>query len=333
MGKCLECVANTDCKVATKPICNTATNTCAPCQSDAECPTDPGVCLDDGHCAAKAEVIFVEGLPAGCAGADGSSAKPYCAPNDAVAAMTDARHVVVIRGAVTSPMAIASGVLLPVVVGQKNTTGDPGTISAGVGVAVRISSDDVLVRDLIVNGGSIAGAKGVVVSGTKTKTSLRRVTVALGTGLGVAAEAGAALTMDRCIVQNNSAGGVTITGASYDIQNSVIAGNGFGAKFTSTAISAGSQFKFNTVLAGAGVATTCDPANLQNLTDSVVVGINDCTLTNSVTAMPTFSTAKPFHLTAHLACPAAPATFPAYDIDGDPRVAPTIDCGADQYVP
>ena len=35
----------------------------------------------------------------------------------------------------------------------------------------------------------------------------------------------------------------------------------------------------------------------------------------------------------HVACPATPSMLPVYDIDGDPRVGPDIDCGADQFVP
>ena len=51
-------------------------------------PVDPGVCMTDGHCATSGEVIFVEFNSSGCPAPDGSSAKPYCAPNDAVAVLT-----------------------------------------------------------------------------------------------------------------------------------------------------------------------------------------------------------------------------------------------------
>ena len=62
-------------------------------------------------------------------------------------------------------------------------------------------------------------------TGTGTKLRLVRVTVSLGTGLGVQADTGAELRMDRCLVQNNSVGGILINGASYDIQNTIIANN------------------------------------------------------------------------------------------------------------
>jgi len=75
---------------------------------------------------------------------------------------------------------------------------------------------------------------------------------------------------------------------------------------------------------------TCDSTNPQALADSIVVGLNDsCTLTNTITTMP--SALSGYHLTAHLPCPATPASpVPDHDVDGDPRTPP-LDCGADQF--
>ena len=50
-------------------------------------------------------------------------------------------------------------------------------------------------------------------------------------GLGVEANTGAELHMDRCVVENNSLGGLLIDGVTYDISNSVFAGNGYGVRF------------------------------------------------------------------------------------------------------
>ena len=92
-------------------------------------------------------------------------------------------------------------------------------------------------------------------------------------------------------------------------------------------------YAFNTVVAGLGNAVSCDPGNAKSLTASVLSGGNDsCTLANCITTAPAFSPARPYHLTAHLACPTAPSTFPAHDFDGDSRATP-LDCGADQLVP
>jgi hypothetical protein len=288
--------------------------------------------MTDGHCATSAEVIFVEFNSAGCLGADGSSAKPYCAPSDGVAQLTAGRRVMVIRGAASGQVALATTGVAPVIIGRQNGIGAGASVPATVSSSIKVSSDTVLIRDLTVNLGSTSMSTGVLVTGSSAKATLLRVTASLGTGVGIDAEAGASVAMDRCLVQNNSAGGVLVNGASYNIQNSIIAANGYGIAFSASTITAGSVFSFNTVVA-VGSAATCDPSAPQTLTNSIVSGLNvSCTLTNSITAAPTFSSTKPYHLTGHLPCPSAPASFPDHDFDGDPRTVP-VDCGADQFVP
>ena len=335
-GKCVECLASADCKVTGKPVCDPGMNTCRACQADSECPADPGVCMTDGHCAASGEVIFVEFNASGCPNADGSSAKPYCLPNDGVAALTNGRHVIVIRGAAGDRMIVATTAKGPIVIGRKSLAGDVGSIPAGAGSALTVFSDDVLVRDLTINGGTASGSKGLVTTGASTKLTLVRVAATLGTGLGVDAEGGATLTMDQCYVENNSVGGILVNGAKYGIQNSVIAGNGgtsgYGVQFTASAISAGSQFWFNTI-ANNPIAATCDLNNAQTINASIVSGpVASCNVLNSLATAPSFDATRPYHLTAHHGCLSVPGTFPDHDVDGDPRTSPP-DCGADQYVP
>src|SRR5215831_10989966 len=56
-GVCVECVLDGDCmgKPLT-PICDT--HSCRGCKTDAECRSDPGICMLDGHCATTGEVIY-----------------------------------------------------------------------------------------------------------------------------------------------------------------------------------------------------------------------------------------------------------------------------------
>lgn len=329
-GKCVECATSTDC-AGTKPVCNTSANTCRACASDAECPADPGVCMADGHCAATGEVIFVEFNASGCAGADGTSAKPYCAPNDGVAHLAAGHNVIVLRGAFGAQMMLNTSAISPVIIGRMNASSVVGSVPATVSTAITVSSDTVLIRDLTVNFGSTSTSKGIAVTGASTKLTLLRVTASLGTGLGVDAESGSTLTMDECYVLNNSTGGILVNGAGYSIQNTVIAGNGYGVQF-SAPVSANSQLRFNTVVNNP-IAATCDLTSTETFTDSIFTGpMVNCSVTDSVTTAPTFSTTQPFHLTAHLPCPTAPAagTFPDHDIDGDARTG-TIDCGADEF--
>ena len=330
-GKCVECAKSSDCS-GTKPICNTSANTCRPCATDAECPADPGVCMADGHCATTSEVIFVDST-ASCAVADGTSGKPYCAPNDGVAHLAVGRNVIVLRGNSSSQMALATTGVSPVIIGRTNASSVAGSVPAIASAGVSISSDTVLVRDLTVNVGTGTSSKGIAVTGASTKVTLLRVTASLGTGLGVDAEAGASLTMDECYVLNNSTGGIVINGASYSIQNTVIASNGYGIQFGSP-IAANAQLRFNTIV-GNPIAATCDSTNTETFTNSILSGpMANCNVADSVTTSPppTFSTTPPYHLTAHIGCPTPPpaGTFPDHDIDGDSRTG-TIDCGADQF--
>ena len=323
---CVQCLDDSKCSGVT-PKCDG--HICRACRSDAECGGE-NVCLDSGACA-SAEVIFVEFKAAGCAGATGASDKPFCNPSDAVAAVAAGKgFVIVIKGPASGPLLLDTPVTTTiVVVGRKNTAGESPVIPLGVLTGVHVSTGNVLVRDLAVTGGTAASAKGAVVTGAGVTLTLRNVSIDTGTGLGVQADTGATLAMDQCTVKNNPGGGLLINGASYNVTNSVFATSSYGVKFNVP--KAPTSFAFNTVVANTSIAVSCDLSNPQTLTASIVAGFNDsCTLTNCVTTAPTFDAARPFRLTAHLACPMAPASFPDHDIDGDARTAP-IDCGADQF--
>jgi len=329
-GACVDCVADSDCsaKQPRTPICQA--HACRACKTDAECP-DPNICMTDGHCATTDEVLFVEFSSAGCPSEDGSSAHPYCAPNSAVAKLTSTKHIIVIRGATNNQLSLGTSGLKPIVVGKKSSSGVDPSILAGAATSIAVTSDDVLIRDLLVNLGSTAASKGIAVSGSTTLT-LSNVQVKLGTGLGIQADTGSLLTMDRCIVTGNDAGGILINGAGYTIQNTIVAENMISqVQFAATPNPAASSFRFNTVVATSGSAAICDPGNRRTLSDSIVVGGQNCTLANSITTAPTFKSSTDYHLTAHLQCPATPAApVPDHDIDGDPRTPP-LDCGADQF--
>lgn len=331
---CVPCVASSDCP-ADNPICDVAKNSCHPCSEDKDCSNaftgGPGLCVA-GRCPKETEVVYVEFNGNGCPGANGSSQNPYCTPNVGAAALASGRRVLVLRGAASDRLTLATSGVSPVIVGRKNAVGDAPSIPATSTTAVTISGDNVLIRDLTLNLGSTAASKGVLVTGTGTKLQLLRVTAQLGTGLGVDAESGADLHMDECLVQNNSAGGVLINDASYQIQNSIFAGNLYGAKFNVPR--APSSFTFNTIVGNTGNAVTCDPSHMQQLVGSIIIGANDsCDIENSWTTPQAFDAARPFHLTNRIGCPMGDPSVPAeHDFDGTSRTKP-FDCGADQYSP
>jgi hypothetical protein len=326
-GQCFECVTNVECTDnATKPICDT--HACRGCKVDVECKDGPGICLESGRCAKEADVIHVQFGADGCPGADGTLAKPFCAPNDAVAKVTANQAVIVIHGPV-GQMALNPTVASVVIVGKKNGGGEDASLSVGPSTGLSVSGGDVLARDLHVIGGAGASSKGVAVTGSTTKLRLVRFTVSTDKGLGIQADNGADLHMDRCLVEKNAAGGLLVNGASYEVTNSILAMNLYGVKFNLPKTPA--TFAFNTVVSNTGNAATCDPSNPQSLGWSIVSGVNDaCTLDHSVATAPTFDPARPYHLTTKLPCPGGDPTMPTdHDFDGDAR-SPPLDCGADQ---
>src|SRR5439155_12883681 len=87
----------------TKPICDVQARHCVPCTSDAQCAKkdpNPGICVahQDGRCAADAETIYVQ-MANGCGTAgSGRAATPFCSPQDAIAALTPTRRIILVTG-------------------------------------------------------------------------------------------------------------------------------------------------------------------------------------------------------------------------------------------
>jgi len=323
---CVGCLPTDNPCTGTTPICSN--KVCRPCVDDSQC--DLAVCMKDGHCAGSGEVIFVDYSAATCPG-DGLSATPFCSIPAAMPSLNSNRHVIVIRGPADDKLMLATTDVLPVIVGKKNLAGADASIPAGAGTAILASSDQVLIRDLTATGGTADTSKGILASGS-TKITLVNVRANLTTGLGIQADSGAQLTMDRCTVVKNSVGGLLINGAGYDIQNSVFAENGFSQiQFSSTPNPGTPSFRFNTVVATSGNAATCDVNNKRPLSDSIIMGGQNCTVVNSRTAA-TFKASPAYHLSAPIGCPEMPvAPVPTHDIDNEVRMSP-LDCGADQFV-
>ncbi|HVT76084.1 MAG TPA: right-handed parallel beta-helix repeat-containing protein [Acidimicrobiales bacterium] len=324
---CVECVGNANCS-GTKPICDS--QACRACKSDTEC-GGPGICLDTGACAADSQVLYVDFNVNGCPGGDGSSAKPFCNPSDAVAALAPNKLAIVLKGPASGQFNFDTAPPNPVtIVGRKNAGNEAPAIPLTVFTGVRVNAGSVTVRDLSIGGGTSSSARGALVSGAAGAVlKMQRVTIDTGSGLGIQADAGTSLALDQCVVKDNPLGGLFVNGASYAVENSAFVGNGYGVKFSSP--KAPTLFVSNTVAGNTGNAVTCDAASSQNLIASIVIGFDDsCNVDGSVTTSTTFD-ASGYHLTAHLACPGgAPNTVPTYDIDGDSRSAP-IDCGADEF--
>lgn len=339
-GQCVQCVTSADCS-GTTPICNTTTNVCAPCTSDTQCSdkgVGPGVCMfhQDSRCASDTETIYVKNST-GCTGGTGTAASPYCQPQAGVNAVTTSKRVVVMMGTVSLGVWIGSFSGSQVsIFGQNSATISPG----GADIGIHIASGNAYVRGLIVQGvGASASNPGIVV------------------------DAGATLTLDRCIVKANAGGLLVNPGANFDVANSVFDSNQQGLFGTTTlfggiylggsAPSAGPhRLWFNTVVNNQDIGVVCNDT-AQALTGMLLYNnIGGDFLSCALDVTSKWSSGKPTpssgssditnpaltstdHLTAASKCKdyvTATVAHPADDIDGEARPkGAKLDCGADEF--
>ncbi|HEX7599413.1 MAG TPA: right-handed parallel beta-helix repeat-containing protein, partial [Polyangia bacterium] len=312
--QCVECMANTDCKTPTAPICN-ANNQCVGCKKDTDCSARAGVCGLDGSCPGTDSVIYVQNS-AGCSTLNkgsGTFASPFCYADDAAAALTPTKSIILVTGTVGSQAAMT--VNLPgtqVLISGKSapTTAIVTPPPAGTPPVVAITGGEVTLRDLTITTGQSAGVS----------------------------VAGATLHMDRCYVLNNAGNGILTANSAFDIINTVIANNG---GTTSSGVTLGSysgsgptRFAFNTVVNNGPIGVICGRAyTLTGIlaNGNVATNFSICTTTYSSEAAPALGTN--YHLTASSPCVnAAGASCPADDIDGEARPnGAACDCGADEF--
>jgi hypothetical protein len=315
---CVQCLAAKDCAGAT-PVCEAGM--CRPCQADSQCTTGPKICMShqDGRCASDAETLYVQ-KTATCPGA-GNSASPFCLPQDAVAALTGATTVMVLRG----PSALDRLNIAATPASQVTVIGQAGaSIAPGAAAGLHVSA------------GARVFVRGLKISG--------------GTDVGVLAEGNAELRMDRCIVEGNL-GGIRVDGARFDITNTIIDKNGAAATagcgawggvcLLNVPATPASRFLNNTVAANNQVGVACDRAYA--IAGSIVSGSAGGLDAVGCAPSPCCGSGDPkldpltFHLMAGSVCldKLPPAMSVPYDIDGDLRpsgASGMSDCGADEYV-
>jgi hypothetical protein len=245
---------------------------------------------------------------------DGSAAAPFCYADDAAAALSVTKSVIVARGTVAplGPLAIALSTPPVLIAGKASATLRPPP--GGSPPVIAITAGDVTLRDLTISNGNDAG---VSVSG------------------------GATLRMDRCYVLNNAANGIITANSAFDIANTVVAGNGTdglssGVGLGSYTGSGPKRFWFNTVVNNGFGGVVCGAS--YTLTGILANGNGTANFSSSCAINGTTSTAAPnfgtnYHLTATSPCKdTGGTTCPPDDIDGDTRPKGTAcDCGADEY--
>jgi hypothetical protein len=370
-GVCVGCVQSTDCTNPQAPVCDTSVNRCVQCTTSRDCtnPTPfcdaqacracrvdaecagigPEVCMAhiDGHCATDDETVYVQNITGSCSGPnpDAGSALPFCMSQDGIDATAgkpiappdastdadagddagdagpDALHatktLVVMRGPFLTEWSFGVIGRTITVVGQSGAA-----ILAGGRVGIHVSAGTVYVRGLRVS--QAATTPAVVADGGE-------------------------LHLDRCIVDNNAAGGLLIAGAAYDITNTVIANN---KQNTITANCGGwggvcikgvaqgqlGRFLNNTVAKNELVGVACDGP--YPLLGSIVTGnASDTAVCSLATCCGTGDPGldlQTYHLSAGSPCidKLDPAMSTAYDLDGHVRPFGTMsDCGASEFIP
>jgi hypothetical protein len=301
--------------------------------------------MKDGHCAGGDEIIFVDYSSTACPG-DGSAASPFCTLPNGIAALLSTRNVLIIRGPADDKLILSTTDVRPVVVGKKNSAGRDANIPAGAGTAIAVSSDEVLIRDLMVAGSIADTSKGIVATGSSTKLTLENLNVNLGMGLGIQAGSGAQLTMNRCTVENNSKGGVQLATLNFDVTNTVIAKNGpgmdtggvtwGGVRISATGtVPSTTRFLNNTIVQNnaAGVSCATDVPIVQSIVYGNVTGDGaGCTVSSCCAGDPLLTST--YRLMAGSPCidKIDMSLSVPDDIDGQPRPHNLkSDCGADEF--
>jgi hypothetical protein len=320
-GVCVECLKNDDCTATTKPICNLATRMCERCTMDAQCVgrvTGPGICMfhQDGRCATDTETIYVKNSTGSCVMAPSSGGTkdlPYCLSQDGVNAVVQGRSLIVMRG----PDALTEWSVMTTPPEPISVVGQGGAVvNPGARIGIRVSAGNVYVRRLSVSGGS---------------------------NVGVFADGAADLHMNGCRVENNVLGGIRVDGASFDITNTVIAGNrstsspgcgGWaGACFNN--IAGTPRFLNNTVVSNIGTGIACNNSAV-TIVGSIAFGntldVSLCTETSCCTGNPML-TADYLLMSGSPCIGKLSSTIAAPDdIDGQLRANGQMnDCGADEF--
>ena len=218
-GICVQCTAmdSAACLGAT-PLCG-ADNLCRGCGKHTDCAST--ACLPDGSCAAETMVAYVaatgagtactKAAPCGTLTAAIAKAQAYVKVAASGAAITDTQVTIIDNKAVT---------ILADEGAKVDRSNDGGAVLKVQGTA------DVKIFDLEITGASGGGGNGIDVDASGTpKLALTRVKITANQGLGLSAQGGA-VTISQSTISGNIGGGISITGATFDITNNFIYRNG-----------------------------------------------------------------------------------------------------------
>ncbi|MEJ7599244.1 MAG: choice-of-anchor Q domain-containing protein [Kofleriaceae bacterium] len=273
----LRCTNNQTCEVTATPVCDVGSMTCVEClpnQADACSGTTPacgddhecrgcvahaecassGVCLPDGSCADEGAVAYVD--PGGTDNSNCTKATP-CTKVDKALATT--RPYLKLHGSIDEAVTVDGGRVVTML-------GDPAaqlTRSSGTGAILTIRDDgtsvsifDLTIRDAP-NSPSGFGIVVPTASGSPS-VALNRVLLTNNPAGGITSSGGT-LKVTQSTISDNPGGGLSITTTQFDLTNNLIAGNGgpstaFGGVLINQTSSGMRTFDFNTVTNNAAAA-------------------------------------------------------------------------------
>jgi hypothetical protein len=290
-GRCGACRVSAHCTDPARPVCDTATSSCRPCQRHAECPASMvcnlgGGLLGDaegeapeGHCVPASKTVLVDGdrCVRGDPASDGSSERPFCDPQSALG--KGAILVVKPRAVGSYPALALSGGRRVVLVGPGREVGATPHLA---GVSASGDGTSLVVSDLRLRGDTAAAA----CTGGASLALLRSL---LGDSpTGVDATGCGKLTIEGSEIRGSRGTGLRIgPGArSYRVVNTLVRDNGtaqLGAVGVYLAQGPSGSFAFNTLLgngpqgplaamASDGGGVTCEAGGAPRpVTDSIIV--------------------------------------------------------------
>lgn len=318
---CVECLEAKDCKTPSKPIC--AGKACHACKKDKDCadayPDRPGLCLlDTGRCATDNDVLSIEGSSCTVTGMTGNVRCMVQPTIDDAIARGKAAVLLIGSGPFDGFAITASGATL-VVAGRAGARITP-VAGTAPGASVTGAGAVITIQDLEISGGTY----------------------------GVSASSGT-LNVRRCLIHDNAGSGIYVVNSAFDIDNTVVAGNGGGTASPGVTLGQGNLAKAlfvnNTVIANGTFGVAC--ADAFKIIGSIVAGNGDVALSANC-AKPYDScitqcsanidsaqlTSNNYLLSAKSppSCMSAINTQLATDRLGGPRPqGGKSDCGADEY--
>ncbi len=343
------------CMGTATPVCDLTNETCRACAAHAECGS-PGACLPDGSCGGDANVAWVM---------SGASDTGTCKQSDPCgtighALMQNRPYIKLAAGNYSEQPTIQQNVTILADAGAK-------LLGVVVGPMVTVKgTSTVSIHDLEITQGPGTTGIGVYVASIDAPVlTLDHVIIDTNTAAGLNI-GGGNLTVSRSVISGNLGGGAIISGATFDIRNTLFVANGSATSTTGGLTLAPAQtsiFSFNTVadnVSSSGTSTSrginCTIA--MNMTSNIVTNnaaSSNCALDYSLfdTGTPTLHnkvgspafvntmTSDPTAVTYYRITNASaaidsadPASSLKIDIDDHPRPqGTTFDIGASEYMP